>query len=327
LNGVSKVVSVDINPAQTALLELKVIVIKQLDYQDFWKLFGEGYHENFNTIYRNRLSPLLSTCSRQFWDKKKKYFKDGLYYHGSMGKVALLVQHLCKLLGIEHLLKKLVHAETLKQQEKVWKRIVGIMTSKRYLVNLIVEKIFGIVFLNKVVVWFGGGVPQKQLQLIKEDGVSLTHYFYRCINKVLTYSHLAKDNYFYLNILTGCYSKDCCPSYLKEDNFHKLKNGLLDNLVISTDYFMNELCKRKYDKVILMDHADWQDENSTMQLAKSLYEQMNVGGKIILRSAGLKPLYVEQLENIGFDVVCHGRIDESNLMDRVCKFLCLHKKN
>jgi betaine lipid synthase len=37
-----QVVSVDCNPAQSALLELKVVAAQQLDYEDYWQVFGEG---------------------------------------------------------------------------------------------------------------------------------------------------------------------------------------------------------------------------------------------------------------------------------------------
>lgn len=41
LHGAREVVSVDCNPAQTALLELKSVAIQQLDFEDTWQLFGE----------------------------------------------------------------------------------------------------------------------------------------------------------------------------------------------------------------------------------------------------------------------------------------------
>ena len=37
-----QVYSVDCNPAQSALLELKQVAIRELDYEDVWALFGEG---------------------------------------------------------------------------------------------------------------------------------------------------------------------------------------------------------------------------------------------------------------------------------------------
>ena len=38
----SQVYSVDCNPAQSALLELKQVAIRRLGYEDVWALFGEG---------------------------------------------------------------------------------------------------------------------------------------------------------------------------------------------------------------------------------------------------------------------------------------------
>ncbi len=46
----SQVVSVDCNPAQSALLELKAVAIQQLEYEDVWQLFGEGVHPRIDEV-------------------------------------------------------------------------------------------------------------------------------------------------------------------------------------------------------------------------------------------------------------------------------------
>jgi betaine lipid synthase len=38
LHGAGHVVSVDCNPAQSSLLELKQVAIQQLDYEDVWQV-------------------------------------------------------------------------------------------------------------------------------------------------------------------------------------------------------------------------------------------------------------------------------------------------
>jgi len=43
---VSFIHGVDINPAQIALVELKQILLKHMDYQVWWELFGEGSSAN-----------------------------------------------------------------------------------------------------------------------------------------------------------------------------------------------------------------------------------------------------------------------------------------
>jgi betaine lipid synthase len=53
--------------------------------------------------------------------------------------------------------------------------------------------------------------------------------------------------------MTGHFLRDNCPSYLKEENFNRLKDGLLNRLTISTCFFLDELRARKYSKVCALD--------------------------------------------------------------------------
>lgn len=55
----------------------------------------------------------------------------------------------------------------------------------------------------------------------------------------------------------GRYARNNCPAYLTPHGFANLKQGALDSLQIHTGFFLPTLNKRKYSKVILMDHVDW----------------------------------------------------------------------
>jgi hypothetical protein len=68
------VYSIDRNPCQTALLELKIAAIKELDYETFWKMFGDGRLENFRKDVYPRLRKLLTPESQKFWDSNAYYF-------------------------------------------------------------------------------------------------------------------------------------------------------------------------------------------------------------------------------------------------------------
>ena len=56
LAGVAGVHAVDMNPIQNSLLELKKAAIKVLDYDDFWRMFGEGHHPRAREMYQQRLA-------------------------------------------------------------------------------------------------------------------------------------------------------------------------------------------------------------------------------------------------------------------------------
>lgn len=84
LHGAGEVVSVDCNPAQSALLELKAIAIQELNFEDTWRLFGEGKHSDIERLYEHKLAPYLSQTGHNFWEPRLWYFKEGLYYQGGM---------------------------------------------------------------------------------------------------------------------------------------------------------------------------------------------------------------------------------------------------
>src|SRR5262245_9212053 len=51
----ARIDAVDLNPHQTALLELKLAALHQLDYEDFFAMFGLGRIRNHREIYTQRL--------------------------------------------------------------------------------------------------------------------------------------------------------------------------------------------------------------------------------------------------------------------------------
>eukprot|EP00878_Enallax_costatus_P047163 GHUV01057583.1.p1 GENE.GHUV01057583.1~~GHUV01057583.1.p1 ORF type:complete len:154 (+),score=39.11 GHUV01057583.1:659-1120(+) len=139
---------------------------------------------------------------------------------------------------------------------------------------------------------------------------------YLTVTGIAENSHLRKNNYFYYNCVTGHFLRENCPSYLLEHNYNKLHDGLIQQLTISTRFFLDELRARKYTKVILMDHVDWLDEKVVQELATTLAQQVLPGGIVIWRSASLCPPYAKVIADAGFSVTCISRASEG-YMDRV----------
>ncbi len=83
--------AVDANPRQTALLELKLAGVRALDYDDFFRLFGEGFHPDVRGLYERRLRGQLSPFAREYWDRNHAWFgsrRSSFYFHGLSGLVA-----------------------------------------------------------------------------------------------------------------------------------------------------------------------------------------------------------------------------------------------
>jgi betaine lipid synthase len=133
-------------------------------------------------------------------------------------------------------------------------------------------------------------------------------------------THLATENYFYLCCLTSQFTKKCCPKYLTEESYQLMRKdncAMLHKLHNVTGSYLDELEKRKYSKVILMDHVDWTDEKYVKHLAKVLHRQVVPGGKVIWRSASKNPWYSPYFAEAGFDVVCIERHHDRVAIDCV----------
>lgn len=167
--------------------------------------------------------------------------------------------------------------------------------------------------------WFGGGIPAKQADLIHRDDVHLSDYAARTFVGVVKGSLIAKDNYFYYNCLTGRFSQECCPDYLQQENFNRLKDGkLIDRLHIVDDFFLPTLKQRVYSRVVLMDHLDWLSDQDAKTVAIALGQHVTKGGRIIWRSAAYRPKYARFIENSGFTVTrLQVHTDEHKMLDLV----------
>lgn len=87
--------AVDLNPAQNHLLELKVAAFRSLEYQEVWKLFGDGKHDDFQRLLLDHLSPHLSSQAFDYWlhvgPSTFSPSGNGLYYTGGSRHALRLV--------------------------------------------------------------------------------------------------------------------------------------------------------------------------------------------------------------------------------------------
>jgi len=251
LSGVKHIYAVDCNPCQNALLELKIVAIKYLEYDDFWKMFGEGKLNNFSTKIYPILRKHLSPFSRQFWDKHATYFdgtgiRKSFYHHGCTGFIVWLLQTYCyKILGIYKDALCAVNAPTLEEQSRYYNKFRSRIWNKGVM-WLLQNKIFLLI----------SGVPLVQRQFLEKEGVG---NFLRKALDALAYDIPVQDNYFWRVYCLGSYTKNCCPEYLKEYNFKLLKGGLVDNISIHTTTITEFLNSRsgKISRFVLLDHMDW----------------------------------------------------------------------
>ena len=145
------------------------------------------------------------------------------------------------------------------------------------------------------------GVPKAQRRQIENQYPGgLVKFIQDCMESVFAELPM-KDNYFWRVYMTGQYTPECCPEYLKPDNVQKLKDGLLDNVSTHTDSVQGFLEKQdgKISKFILLDHMDWLSDHFFPLLEsewQAIIDNAADNPRLIWRSGGLKTDFIDQVE-------------------------------
>ncbi|MEO5342922.1 MAG: BtaA family protein [Gammaproteobacteria bacterium SHHR-1] len=296
LCGPARIHAVDANPRQTALLELKLAGIRQLQHSDFFALFGQGGHLQAQEIYQDALRAELSDFARGFWDRRIHWFSrsgrnDSFYYFGLSGLVARGFRNYLRLRPkLREAIYGLYHSQDLDEQRArydeeiaplLWGRTVKWMISRPLTMSLL-------------------GVPHPQREEVKRSHQGGIYGFVRdSIEYVFRHLPVA-DNYFWAVYIHGSYSPSCCPEYLKPHNFAALKSGLVDCIRphsgLITD-FLNQT-DEAISRFVLLDHMDWMSVYHPQALAEewaAILQRATPDARLIFRSAHARPDYLEQI--------------------------------
>lgn len=294
LEGPRVVHAVDANPRQNALLELKLAGIRALPFDDFFAIFGEGFHAGFTDLYRRHLREQLSPFAREWWDRHAGWFtsrRGSFYFHGLSGIVARGVRaYFATRPQLRAAMADLFDAHDIVEQRAIydariapqlWSRPVNWIISRQFVMSLL-------------------GVPHPQRKLVEaqHDG-GVSGFIRSAVQYVFCELPLA-DNYFWHVYMTGRYRRDCCPEYLKQENFERLKGGLADRIATHTTTVTKFLQSHDepVSRFVLLDHMDWMSSyhpDALVEEWEAIRERAAPGARILLRSAHEKPAYLDEI--------------------------------
>lgn len=102
------------------------------------------------------------------------------------------------------------------------------------------------------------GVPEAQRLMVHGQTGGFAGFLRGCLDHVMSVA-LLRENYFWRVYVTGRYARECCPEYLKPENFQRLKAGLVENVEIFTGTVTERLALecRSVTAFVLLDHMDW----------------------------------------------------------------------
>jgi len=288
LDNPKKIYSVDINPRQNSLLELKIRLIEKGCYENLYMLFGSGSHPKYNDIFKHVL-PTLSPYAKKFWKQKKKWFQPNsffgsFYYHGTCGQIAWFISHILKWLQPNFYARvlALLEAESIEKQRELFAEL----KSKKIL------KFLCWVFQHPASLAMLG-VPHRQSNVIAKKYRGGLSAYVRDLVENLGENILFKENYFWRVYLTGSYSPVCLPNYLREKYF-KILQDRIKNLHLydsSLTQFLREN-PGSYTHFILLDHQDWmasQDNHLLCEEWAAILENSADNARVLFRSSSFEP--------------------------------------
>lgn len=284
LDGPAAIHAVDVNPRQNALLQLKLALIERGDFGDLEQMFRQGAHPHFHALYQ-ALRPQLPAYAAAFWDKKIAYFdaahrKRSFYYHGTCGALAWLVSRQLLKSGrkLREYLFDLLDARSLDEQRLLYCQIEPVLWGR-----------FSTWLLRQPTALAMLGVPRPQIGLIQQQYPGgIIGYISDKLHHVLT-EVLIHDNYFWRAYLTGAYTEECCPNYLREENFAVLRAHR--DRVHTYNATVSDFLRQHpgpYSHFVLLDHQDWLAWHQPQALAEEwrlILANSQPGSRILLRSA------------------------------------------
>ena len=291
------VFAVDMNPLQNALLELKIAAIRGLTFDDFFRVFGLGYHPDWPALYHNVVRQQLQPIHQQVWDRRIGFFdgsgrRKSFYYRGTAGFFAWMVSgYINRPPGLREAIEEILATKTVQQQEEIYDaRNVNDLLWRKPL-RWLLRRDTTLAML---------GVPRSQrTQIDRIYPGGIVRFIQDRIEAVFKKIPL-HDNYFWRVYLTGQYTPECCPEYLKADNFQALKDGLVDRITTHSNTVQGFLAGHSgnISRFVLLDHMDWLYDQYPDLLAaewQSIINRASPQSRVLWRSAALQVDFVNPL--------------------------------
>lgn len=293
LAGPAHVHAVDMNPRQNALLELKIAGIRHLQFEDFYKLFGNGHHAQAAKLYQSVLRPELNAWSQTYWDRWIKFFdnpKRSFYYRGTSGAFARMIRfYIDRVARVRPEIDALMAAPSLSEQaaiyesirDKFWRRSLRFALNRDTTLSML-------------------GVPKAQRQQIENQYPGGILKFIQDSMEAVFAKLPFADNYFWRVYITGSYTPACSPEYLKPDNFARLKASQVSNVSVHTDSVQGFLEKgsEPISRFILLDHMDWLSDHFFPLLEsewQAILTRAAPQTRILWRSGGLRTEFIDRV--------------------------------
>ena len=268
-----KIIAVDYNPFQNYLVKLKIVAIKNLNYEEFLELLGIKLSNRIVEIY-NSIKEELDNDSRLFWDSNIDKIKNGLIYIGepNVKRIGKLIRFFKGKERVEGFFK----CKTKREQTDYFYKNIYSVPWRLYLKIAYNKNLSRLILCYRMLNEFHFRKQKSTGQLKYIQRINYPEDHLKQIEYALTNNPI-NSNYFASLLLLGRYlNEDCCPPYLKKESYSILKNRIDKIQIITTSLskILSELPDNSITKFNFSNIFDWYNE---IDFKQQLIEIVRVG--------------------------------------------------
>lgn len=292
-----KLISIDLNPAQLAMLELKRAAIIELEYEDFIEVLGTPFFNKPSgkpTQYRielyERIKKHMPAYAVDFWDENQQLIKDGVMMCGKVEKFFAFYRTILKWLYGEKELLKLFEAKDLAEQQEVYRNF----RKKKW--NALHR-----ILLNRTILSLVKGAHSFAQVDFDDFAGNLNHK--RTLGMTRFYN---PDNYFMsLLMLGGHYNEKGMSPYLLRENYPKLKKniGALEIYKGTIGDVLKKEGPASFDRLNLSNIFEWMTNEVFNSIIRECVELSRPGARMAWRYTLARPreLDAENLSRLEYE--------------------------
>ena len=210
LHGPRRIVAIDFNPAQTALVELKLAAIRSLSHADFLRLFGVLRSTQRVELY-DRVRPVLTNAAQRWWDANVATVEQGIERSGRLDRyiAEFRIHHLSRVHTGEVVDRLLSFDDNAARRR----------FAREEIFTPAFEKVFRAYFTRESLA--GRGRDESQFRYVADLDVG--EWFWRRLQWVVT--DLPTRGNFYVErfLRGGVRDLDAGPPYLRPESYTRLR--------------------------------------------------------------------------------------------------------
>lgn len=266
----AKITSIDANPHQNHLLELKRSALRTLDFDTYLDFLGVT-NQKAKKLMPRKLYEDLPEESKNFWVKQMKAVEKGIIYQGEVEKVCKRIAQFIRIVRGYKVCRLTAFDDIYQQREFVaktwdkpfWRKIFKIALNPKY------SSLY---------------IDDPGLYAHVKPGMNPGEYIYDRMTESL-YNFLAKENPLFSLFLNGYVMPSAFAPHMIKESAMRIKSRLdkLETVTSNMIDYLENAPKESIDRFSFSDIASYMDEASFNRMLRAMRKCAKPGARFCIR--------------------------------------------